>query len=153
MQFSDAPVPRTAAAPETDLERLAAAYTYIRNRVEPQTAELNRLKKQLSAMTQQIGVRDENGSYTVALQRSYDVGDKRVSGLKWQRSVTRIADEEAAERIAKKKKCTGRLFPRQPVFDPQEVYVLFQEGRLTEEEVDEIFPEKETFSFVLVKEQ
>lgn len=152
MEFSDAPPANTnnANTPETDFNRKAAQWALIKDRVETQKTLLDSLKDDMVEDLKEFGVRDDKGSYVIDLGRSYEVAGKRFTGLKYQKGTTRIADEDTAERLAKEKGLYGRLFPAQPAFDPQEVYVLFQEGLLTEEEVDEIFPEKVTWSFVRV---
>lgn len=152
MEFSDAPPASVinAHTPESDFNRKAAQWALIKDRVETQKTLLDSLKDDMVEDLKEFGVRDDKGSYVIDLGRSYDVAGKSFTGLKYQKGTTRIADEDTAERLGKEKGLYDRLFPPQPVFDAQEVYVLFQEGLLTEEEVDEIFPEKVTWSFVRV---
>ncbi|KUL44720.1 hypothetical protein ADL22_12310 [Streptomyces sp. NRRL F-4489] len=152
MEFSDAPLASYVSAntPESDFQRKAARWAMIRDRVAAQQMLLDSLKQEMIEDLREFGVRDEKGSYALDLGRSYEVGGKSFTGLKYQRSVTREVDEDAASRIGKEKSVYDRLFPPRPVFDAQEVYVLFQEGLLTEEEVDQVFPEKTVWSFVRV---
>lgn len=152
MEFSDAPLASSANAntAESDFNRKAAQWALIKDRVETQQTLLDALKEDMVADLKALGVRDDKGSYVMDLGRSYEVNGKAFTGLKYQKGTTRIVDEDAAGRLAKEKGLHKRLFPSQPTFDAQEVYVLFQEGLLTEEEVDAIFPEKVTWSFVRV---
>ncbi len=152
MEFSDAPPASAinANTPESDFNRKAAQWALIKGRVETQKTLLDSLKDDMVEDLKEFGVRDDKGSFVIDLGRSYEVAGKKFTGLKYQKGTTRIADEDTAERLAKDKGLYDRLFPAQPAFDAQEVYVLFQEGLLTEEEVDEIFPEKVTWSFVRV---
>ncbi|WP_409238330.1 hypothetical protein [Streptomyces sp. PA5.6] len=152
MEFSDAPPASaiTARTPEGDFNRKAAQWALIRDRVETQQTLLDSLKDDMVEDLKEFGVRDDKGSYIIDLGRSYEVAGKKFTGLKYQKRSTRIADEDTAARLATEKGLYNRLFPAQPVFDAQEVYVLFQEGLLTEAEVDEIFPEETTWSFVRV---
>ncbi|MDJ0463158.1 hypothetical protein [Streptomyces sp. H27-C3] len=152
MEFSDAPLASSTNAntTESDFNRKAAQWALVKDRVEAQQNLLDTLKEDMVEDLKDFGVRDDKGSYVIDLGRSYEVNGKAFTGLKYQKGTTRIADQDTAERLAKEKGLHGRLFPAQPAFDAQEVYVLFQEGLLTEEEVDEIFPEKVTWSFVRV---
>ncbi|WP_189764378.1 hypothetical protein [Streptomyces xanthochromogenes] len=140
----------TANTVASDFNRKAAQWALIMDRVATQQTLLEALKADMIEDLQDFGVRDHKGSYVLDLGRSYEVAGKKFTGLKYQRGSTRTANTEKAEQLAKEKGLVERLFPAQPVFDPQEVYVAFQEGLLTEEEVDQIFPEKTTWSFVRV---
>ncbi|MFI2616698.1 hypothetical protein [Streptomyces sp. NPDC018584] len=152
MEFSDAHPASAinANTPESDFNRKAAQWALIKDRVETQQTLLDSLKSDMVEDLKEYGVRDDKGSYVIDLGRSYEVAGKKFTGLKYQKGTTRIADEDTAERLGKAKGLYDRLFPAQPAFDAQEVYVCFQEGLLSEEEVDEIFPEKVTWSFVRV---
>ncbi|WP_274916922.1 hypothetical protein [Streptomyces sp. WZ-12] len=152
MQFSDAPASSalTASTPESDFNRKAAQWALIRDRVEAQNRVLDGLKDAMVTDLKNHGVKDDKGSFVIDLGTSYEVAGKSFSAMKYERSVRRAADENVAEELAQKKGLLDRLFPRQRMFDPDEVYVLLQEDLLTEDEVDAIFPEHESFRLVRV---
>ncbi|MFE9412357.1 hypothetical protein ACFYN0_26715 [Streptomyces sp. NPDC006704] len=152
MEFSDAPLSSemTANTVASDFARKAAQWALIMDRVATQQTLLDALKADLIEDLRDFGVQDHKGSYILDLPRAYEVAGKKFTGLKYQRGSSRTADAAKAEQLAKEKGLLDRLFPATPTFDPQEVYVAFQEGLLTEEEVDLIFPEKTTWSFVRV---
>jgi hypothetical protein len=81
--------------------------------------------------------------------------------MKLERYTSEGLDEDEAETIARELDTQAaekgddavvydRLFPLVRQFDPQEAYVLYQEGLLSEEDLERIFPEKEGFRFVRV---
>ncbi|MCC3766027.1 hypothetical protein [Streptomyces sp. UNOC14_S4] len=135
-------------APEAAFRRKAARWALVRSQIEAQTRILDDLKRSLSANLQEFGIRDDNGSYIIDLGTTYEVSGKPFTALKLECSRQRTADEDVAERIALEKNLLDRLFPHRRVFDPQEVHVLLQEDLLTEDEVDEIFPEEISYRFV-----
>ncbi|WP_063728956.1 hypothetical protein [Streptomyces sp. RTd22] len=163
MDFSDAPAESvlTANTPESAFERKAAQWALIKARVDTQTSLLNKLRDDMTVDLREFGVQDEKGSYIIELPRPLSVADKKFKGMKLERYTTQGMDEDEAEAIARDldSEATGkgndaviydRLFPLVRQFDPQEAYVLYQEGRLTEDHLDRIFPEKEGFRFVRV---
>jgi hypothetical protein len=160
VDFSDAPAESvlTANTPESQFERKAAQWALIKHRVDTQTTLLNKLRDDMTADLREVGIQDEKGSYIIELPRQLRVGDKPFKGMKLERYTTQGMDEDEAEGIARDLDAEAtekggdavvyaRLFPMVRQFDAQEAYVLYQEGLLTEEQMDRIFPEKEGFRF------
>ncbi|MET9119975.1 hypothetical protein [Streptomyces sp. NPDC004528] len=170
MEFSDAPAESVlnANTPESAFERKAAQWAIIKTRVDSQTTLLNKLRDDMSDDLRSFGIKDEKGSYIIELPQPLSVSDKKFKGMKLERYTTQTSDEdvaetvarevdqEAAERVAagledlQEKTVYDRLFPLVRVFDPQEAYVLYQEGRLSDDDMDRMFPEKEGWRFVRV---
>ncbi|MFF1711207.1 hypothetical protein [Streptomyces sp. NPDC058268] len=160
MEFSDAPAGSvlTANTPESAFERKAAQWFLIKDRVDTQTTLLNKLRDDMSADLRAIGVQDEKGSYIIELPQPLRLGEKQYKGMKLERYTTQQTNEDEAEAIARDLDTEAtkqgqdaviydRLFPMVRQFDALEAYVLYQEGRLTEEDLDRIFPETEAFRF------
>ncbi|MFL4491773.1 hypothetical protein ACJ6WD_11030 [Streptomyces sp. VTCC 41912] len=160
MDFSDAPAGSvlTANTPESAFERKAAQWALIKARVDTQTTLLNRLRDDMTADLREVGIQDEKGSYLIELPRPLSVGDKQFKGMKLERYTIQGSDENEAEVIARDLDVQAkeqnreaavyeRLFPLVRQFDAQEAYVLYQEGLLTDEQMDRIFPETEGFRF------
>jgi hypothetical protein len=160
VEFSDAPAESvlTANTPESAFERKAAQWAVIKSRVDTQTSMLNKLRDDMSVDLREFGIQDDKGSYIIELPRPLRVGDKQFKGMKLERYTTQGLDEDAAEDIARDLDTAAaeggndavlydRLFPMVRQFDPQEAYVLYQEGLLAEEHLERIFPEKEGFRF------
>ncbi|MFK0015776.1 hypothetical protein [Streptomyces sp. NPDC091027] len=163
MEFSDAPAESvlTANTPESAFERKAAQWAVIKARVDTQTTMLNKLRDDMTADLRQFGIQDDKGSYIIELPSPLSVADKKFKGMKLERYTSQSMDEDEAENIARHLDTDAeahgadaavydRLFPKVRQFDPQEAYVLYQEGVLTDEHMDRIFPEKEGFRFVRV---
>lgn len=89
--------------------------------------------------------RNENGSYFVDLPETVEVGGKQYSGMELRRSVSTKFDEETAEKVLRRKniydECTV------PVLDQDKIYAAYQEDKITERELDSMFPTSESFAF------
>ncbi|MCZ0981883.1 hypothetical protein O1L60_31225 [Streptomyces diastatochromogenes] len=112
----------------------------------------------MSEDLREFGVQDEKGSYIIELPRPLRLGEKSYKGMKLERYTTQGTSEDEAEAIARDLDTQAaeqdrdaviydRLFPQVRQFDPQEAYVLYQEGLLTEDHLDRIFPETEGWRF------
>lgn len=72
-----------------------------------------------------------------------------VERLVRQRKVSNLVDEDEAAVIAKKRGVYDRLFPPVPTLDENEALVLLEEGILTDEDIDRMFPKSVSFAFVM----
>ncbi|MGW3153690.1 hypothetical protein [Streptomyces sp. NPDC001089] len=124
-------------------------WAVLKAQVTEQTSRLNRLRDKVATAVEQRGYTDHKGSMYLDLPFPIPAGDNEYIRIKRERRVSVTADEEAAERILKAKgpALYRRAFPPVPTLDVDELYVLLQEGALTEEEMDSIFQQRETFAF------
>lgn len=113
------------------------------------TSRMNKLRDKVTLAVQQRGYADHKGSQYIDLPFPIPVGDSEYVRIKRERRVSIVADIEAAERITKAhgEQIYRRAFPPVPTLDADELYVLLQEGALTEEDMDQIMVQKETFAF------
>lgn len=113
------------------------------------TSRMNKLRDQVTLAVQQRGYADHKGSQYIDLPVPIPVGDSEYVRIKRERRVSIVADLDAAERITKAhgEQIYRRAFPPVPTLDADELYVLLQEGALTEEDMDQIMVQKETFAF------
>ncbi|MEV5265213.1 hypothetical protein [Streptomyces werraensis] len=114
-----------------------------------QTSRLNKLRDKIASAVEQRGYVDHKGSQYLDLPFPVAAGENEYTRIKRERRVSIVADEEAATRIlkAKSEALYRRAFPPVPTLDADELYVLLQEGHLTESEMDEILTQRETFAF------
>ncbi|MFJ4739051.1 hypothetical protein [Streptomyces sp. NPDC088775] len=113
------------------------------------TSRMNKLRDKVAVAVEQRGYADHKGSQYIDLPFPVPVGDSEYIRIKRERRVSIVADFEAAERITKARgeHIYHRAFPPVPTLDADELYVLLQEGELTEEDMDQIMVQKETFAF------
>lgn len=84
------------------------------------------------------GEEDEKGNIFVELDAEID----GVVRLEKQRRVTRKLDELAADAIIEGKSLSGELYKTVRVVDEDAVMAAHYEGKLTEEEIETMFPAK-----------
>ena len=120
-------------------------WALLKERVENDTRELNHLRDQCISAVEARGERDHRGSQWIRLP--FPVGNKGFTAIKRERRVAVQTDEEAAEEITRSKGCYEVCFPLRRVLDAEELYVQYQKGSLTQEDMDRIFRQVESFSF------
>ncbi|MFF1693154.1 hypothetical protein ACFVXC_05930 [Streptomyces sp. NPDC058257] len=113
------------------------------------TSRMNKLRDKVAAAVQARGYADHKGSQYIDLPFPIPVGESEYVRIKRERRVSIVADTEAAERITRDRgeNVYRRAFPPVPTLDADELYVLLQEGVLTEDDMDQIMVQKETFAF------
>ncbi|MEV7902193.1 hypothetical protein [Streptomyces anulatus] len=124
-------------------------WALLKAEVTERTTRLNKLRDRVVAAVEQRGYTDHKGSQYLDLPFPVPAGDIEYTRIKRERRVSILADPEAAERITRAKGDTvyRRAFPPVPSLDADELFVLLQEGVLTEEEMDEILVQRESFAF------
>lgn len=141
--------PESQRIPFDPIIPLFREWAVLKAQVTDQTSRLNKLRDKVASAVEKRGYVDHKGSQYLDLPFPIPAGDNEYIRIKRERRVSVIADEEAAARIlkARSEALYRRAFPPVPTLDADELYVLLQEGHLTEEEMDEILVQKETFAF------
>ncbi|MFD9815108.1 hypothetical protein [Streptomyces sp. NPDC059080] len=113
------------------------------------TTRMNKLRDKVAAAVQARGYADHKGSQYIDLPFPIPVGESEYVRIKRERRVSIVADTDAAERITRSRgeNVYRRAFPPVPTLDADELYVLLQEGELTEDDMDQIMVQRETFAF------
>lgn len=81
------------------------------------------------------------------------VAVRGIAAIVRQRRVSTLVDETAAEGIARTRGIYERLFPPKPTLDEAAVFVAVEEGLLTDEDLDRIFPKKVVHAMVTEKDK
>jgi hypothetical protein len=120
-------------------------WALLKREAEKIGAERDKLRDSITKAVMQRGYRDHKGSQYLDLPMEIE-GFNRI---KRERRVSVIPDLSAAEEITRSKgeNVYQRAFPPVPTLDTEELYVLLQEGVLTESEMDAIFTQKESYAF------
>lgn len=123
--------------------------------IRAEEKQLGIRKKALQQLLQPQVV--ENGDFdeiaghrTLAFSQPIEVDGKAYTGLKQEKRVSKVFDEDAATEILKAKNLWEEAIETIEVIDHDKVYALHMEDKITEEEMDRILVEKETFAFVTV---
>lgn len=113
---------------------------------------LDGLKKDLTQYVTEHGEVDDKGHRNYVLPEPLAYGGKEYTGFQQQRRVSQSFDTEVAEKVLKDKDLWERATIVIREIDQNEVYVLNQEGLLTDAELDSMFAERETFAFRPISE-
>ncbi len=107
----------------------------------------NDVKKLLLSILDEDGVEDERGHISLPI-------DDEATGVKAitkQRRVSKSLDIEIAETILTKKGIKDLCLKMMPILDEDAIMAAFYEGKLTEEDIDSMFPPKISYAFILEK--
>lgn len=111
------------------------------------TTRQNHLRDEISAYVDKHGVKDNRGSLFLDLDTPVEVGDQVFRQIKRERRVSTSFDEEAAEALLESKGLLAEAQTTITVLDQDKVYVLNQEGKITDEEIDSLFVQRESWAF------
>ena len=99
------------------------------------------IKKRLQEAVVELGETDGRGHITLELDEDIKITN--------QRRETRTLNEELAETILKEKNIYEECVKMVPVLQQDAIMAQVYKGTLTEQEIDELFPAKVTYAFLL----
>lgn len=111
------------------------------------------LRDALLAEVQSTGIVDEKGSLYLALKRPIEMAGKVWRTLKAEHRESIRLDETAAEELLAEKGLLERAQKTVVMFDPDALYVLNQEGLLTDAELDSLMVSSESWAFKPLTEE
>lgn len=127
-------------------------FLVLKDEVKTTGDRLDSLKKELTEHVQAHGETDDKGHRNFLLPAPLQHGEKTYTGFQQQRRVSQSFDTQVAEGILKDRGLWERATVVVREIDQNEVYVLNQEGLLTDDELDSMFAERETFAFRPISE-
>lgn len=122
-------------------------YVTLKRRIDDLTKEQGVLKSELSEIVDKQGEVDDKGHIWLPLAEEVD----GVVSLKRERRVSQSLDMDAAIVILTQKGLAERCIKPVPTIAEDEVMAALYEGKLTEEDVDTMFPKKVTWAFITSK--
>lgn len=121
-----------------------SSYLTLKQRID----ELEKLAKPLKQrITEEV---DMNGNADSKGHLWWNIGETL---LQRQRRTKTTLDMDAAERVLTGANLYDRCIKYVPAINEDEVYAALQEGLLTEENIQEIFPVEESWALVFPKEK
>jgi hypothetical protein len=130
-----------------DLEAQAKQYIFFKKQVEYFESELKSLREKLFELVDTKGEVDGNGNVFFELPNEID----GVRILQKQRRVSRKIEEGVAEQIIADKGMEEQLYKTVRIVDEDALMAALYEGKLTEEEVDLMYPQKIVWALILNK--
>jgi hypothetical protein len=135
------------AASIDDLEAQAKQYIFFKKQVEYFESELKLLKEKIFEVVDTKGEVDGNGNIFVELPNEID----GVTMLQKQRRVSRKIDPQMADNLIVSKGLETELYKTIQIIDEDALMAALYEGKLTEEEVDLMYPQKIVWALILNK--
>jgi hypothetical protein len=137
--------PRIAS--ENDLLSQAKEYSFSKKQIEYFEAKVKSLRDKLFAQIEEFGETDTEGHIILDLPEEVD----GVVGFKKQRRVQRKVNEERCEEIINAKGLGDQLYKTVRVIDEDALMAALYSDQLTEEEVEEMYPQQITWALTMNK--
>jgi hypothetical protein len=115
-----------------------------KRRIDDLTKSQNDLKAELNEYVEENGEEDDKGHLWVTLPEEVD----GYVGMQRQRRVSQSLDLDAAIVLLTKKGLAQQCIKSIPTIDEDEVMACLYDGKLTEAEVDAMYPKKITWAFI-----
>jgi hypothetical protein len=129
------------------IRREVQQYVSLKGEASAITDRVDVIKKRLTTFAEQNGTPNEKGSLIFPV-------DDPVTGTKAivrQKRISKVFNEEVADHVLKTagifEECTKTI----TVLDEDAVMAAYYQGKLTDEDIDSMFPEKVTWALVLEK--
>jgi hypothetical protein len=130
-----------------DFESQAKQYIFFKKQVEYFESELKSLREKLFEDIDANGEVDGSGNLFVELSSEID----GVTMLQKQKRVSRKIDPQMADNLIVSKGLESELYKTIQVIDEDALMAALYEGKLTEEEVDLMYPQKIVWALILNK--
>jgi len=130
-----------------DLESQAKQYIFFKKQVEYFESELKSLREKLFEDIDANGEVDGSGNLFVELSSEID----GVTMLQKQKRVSRKIDPQMADNLIVSKGLESELYKTIQIIDEDALMAALYEGKLTEEEVDLMYPQKIVWALILNK--
>lgn len=142
----------TPSDPVSPVTRTVLEWLYLKSQADDLVARANQARDSVTrAVCASDKVQaDDRGHLWLDLESPLRVGEHTYTAIKREKRVTKLPNEQRAYELAEAKDLIGRLFPMRPVFDESELYVLYQQGLLTEVELDDLYDVRTTWALKAV---
>ena len=126
-----------------DLVSQVKEYVKVKSGIEVLEARQKELREKLFAQIDSLGEVDTDGNIQLVLDEPVD----GVVRLEKQRRVARKIDEETAIALTQELGIYDEVFELKPVLNEDALMAAFYEEKITEDQLDSIFPPKITWAF------
>jgi len=129
------------------IKRELQQYVTLKDEAEAITERVTTIKKRLTAYIEDLGEPNEKGSIVLPVE------DDRTGtrAIVKQRRVSKQFDENTANDLLKSKGLFDTCTTTVTMLDQDAVMAAYYEGKLTDSDIDTMFPEKVTWALVLGK--
>ena len=138
------------SAPDSNLEPLrkeVQQYVFLKEEVTAIEARVGTLRKRILAAVDELGEVNDKGSLVLPID---DKVSNTASVIK-QRRVSKVFDEDKANDVLKDKGLFESVTKTIVVLDQDAVMAAYYDGKLTDEDIESMFPEKVSWALILEK--
>jgi len=136
--------------PENNLDNLrqeVQQYVALKEDVTHIEGRVATLRKRIMAAVEELGEPNEKGSLVLPIN---DIKSNTGSVIK-QRRVSKVFDEDKADNLLKEKGLFDSVTKTVTVLDQDAVMAAYYDGKLTDEDIESMFPEKVSWALILEK--
>jgi hypothetical protein len=119
-----------------DIAGQVKEYLYVKKNIDQMETRSKELRERLFSHLDEDGYEDDKGNIQLELDTDVD----GIVRLEKQRRVTRKLNEPKADEILSELGLKDEIFVLTPVLDEDKLMAAFYEGKITEEQLDEMFP-------------
>jgi len=138
---------QSRVAGQDDFETQARQYIFVKKQMEFFESELKKLREQIFEHVDISGEVDGSGNLFVELPSEIE----GVKTIQKQRRVTRKINPEMADNVIMSKGLENDLYKTIQIIDEDALMAALYEGKLTEEEIELMYPEKVVWALILNK--
>jgi len=138
---------QSRVAGQDDFETQARQYIFVKKQMEFFESELKKLREQIFEHVDTSGEVDGSGNLFVELPSEIE----GVKTIQKQRRVTRKINPEMADNVIMSKGLENELYKTIQIIDEDALMAALYEGKLTEEEIELMYPEKVVWALILNK--
>ena len=119
-----------------DISGQIREYVYVKKNIDAMDARAKELREKLFAHLDEDGFEDDKGNIQLELATDID----GIVRIEKQRRVTRKLNEPKADEVLSELGIKDEIFVMTPVLDEDKLMAAFYEGKITEEQLDDMFP-------------
>jgi len=129
------------------IKRELQQYVSLKDEVASIETRVTALKKRITGYVDDLGEANEKGSLVLPLQDEVT----GTTAIVKQRRVSKMFDESTAEKLLNDKGLFETCTKTITTLDQDAVMAAYYDGKLTDADIDKMFPEKITWALVLEK--
>jgi hypothetical protein len=138
------------SAPDSNLDPIrkeVQQYVFLKEEVTAIESRVGTLRKRILAAVDELGEVNDKGSLVLPID---DKVSNTASVIK-QRRVSKVFDEDKANDVLKDKGLFESVTKTIVVLDQDAVMAAYYDGKLTDEDIESMFPEKVSWALILEK--
>jgi hypothetical protein len=143
-------MPINQETPSPDIERVrkeVQQYVFLKDEVSGIETRVGELRKRILSLVEELGETNDKGSIVLPISDSVS----NTASVVKQRRVSKVFDEDKAHNLLAEKGLTEFCTKTIVVLDQDAVMAAYYDGKLTDADIETMFPEKVSWALILEK--